>query len=108
MSDGKGKEGPIQATSRPIIPTPSQSSPKPEQDDSTNMLKIYYSNYQKLKKENNTLTNQLAIIDREREELQERLDTMRVCLNLFRKNKKRREDAIAGLPAKSIEILYVL
>lgn len=52
---------------RPIIPTPlalaSPARPEPsEPNDSNTMLRHYYSQYQRLKKENSILGNQLTII----------------------------------------------
>jgi hypothetical protein len=73
--DQKTYEGSATVT-RPIIPTPYPSSTLDrgnevlsECSDANTMLRHYYNNYQKLKKENQTLGNQLAFIEKEREDL---------------------------------------
>lgn len=66
---GESKSRELVGTARLLIPTPSQGLVRCESDDSNTLLRMYYSNYQRLKKEQNTLTNQLTIIEREREEL---------------------------------------
>lgn len=99
--EGKGKEG-VLAGSRLLIPTPSSTS-RPENEDATSMLRIYYANYQRLKKEQSTLVNQLAIIEREREELRERLEAMRVRLRPRSGSRKRSASDTAGLPGRSAE-----
>lgn len=104
MSEGKGKEGVLTAT-RLLIPTPSQTSPRADHhDEPTTMLRMYYANYQRLKKEQSTLNNQLAIIEREREELRERLEAMKVSVHSCSENRKKSANAIAGQPMKSTAI----
>ncbi len=59
---GESKSRESVGTTRLLIPTPSQGQVKCESDDTNTLLRMYYSNYQRLKKEQSTLTNQLAII----------------------------------------------
>jgi hypothetical protein len=104
-ADSKNRE--LLGTTRLLIPTPSQGLVRCESDDTSALLRMYYSNYQRLKKEQSTLTNQLAIIERERQELRERLDAMRVPLCTCSESRKRKERDIAGPPERSTEISYV-
>jgi hypothetical protein len=98
---GESKSREVVGTTRLFIPTPSQGLVRCESDDTSALLRIYYSNYQRLKKEQSTLTNQLAIIEREREELRERLEAMRVRMWGFSESRRRSGSGTGGRRERS-------
>jgi peptidoglycan hydrolase CwlO-like protein len=83
-----------------IIPTPSIPQTRQKDSETDNSLKHYFANYQRLKKENTILNNQLEIINKEKEELQEKLEAMKVLFLKLRGNMNKKKSAIVEQPLK--------